>query len=82
MTIKFDMEIGQNFAAFYDQASGTFVAVESFDNYHFEIRIGTLESTMKIGTLVASSDAVLNGGLARLLEMYEQIYKEIPNGLL
>lgn len=72
MTIKFDMRLEQNFAVFYDRLSGRFVAVESFDNRHFEVQVGTLALSEPAGILVAHTDEELNEGLARILKTWEE----------
>ena len=51
---KFDMSLSQNFAIFYD--GDDVVLVDSFDNNHFDVRMGT-----------ASSDSELNVALEGLI---------------
>lgn len=65
--IRFDMAIADNFARFQDDDSGLMVFVDSFDNTHFEVRIGSLEKSVAVGVVKATTDAELNGQLATLL---------------
>lgn len=67
MTIKFDMKVEQNHASFYDPETKDFVIVESFNNKDFEVRLGDLSSSRKLGTVYAKEDDQLNAGLFRLL---------------
>ncbi len=64
----FAMKVTENFASFFEGT--TFVAVDSFDNYNFNVRIGTLSSTEEVGHITASTDFELN---SKLLELYEKI---------
>lgn len=67
MTIKFDMKVEQNHASFYDPETKDFVIVESFNNKDFEVRLGDLSSSRKLGTIYAKKDGQLNAGLFRLV---------------
>ena len=51
---KFDMSLSQNFAIFYD--GDDVVLVDSFDNNHFDVRMGTMTNSEMIGSITASSD--------------------------
>lgn len=57
---KFDMQIEQNYAAFYNDESGAAVFVDSFDNEEFDVRIGTLRESKFIATVHACNDEELN----------------------
>ena len=64
--IKFDMQIVQNYAAFFDTENGTCVFVDSFDNHEFDVRIGSLKHSKCVGTVHATNDDELNARLSRL----------------
>jgi hypothetical protein len=61
------MTTRENFASFRDQATGKVVYVDSFDNREFNVRYGTAESTVDLGTIEADCDDVLNAKLAELV---------------
>ena len=62
---KFDMSLSQNFAIFYD--GDDVVLVDSFDNNHFDVRMGTMTNSEMIGSITASSDSELNIALEGLI---------------
>ena len=62
---KFDMSLSQNFAIFYD--GDDVVLVDSFDNNHFDVRMGTVTNSEMIGCITASSDSELNVALEGLI---------------
>lgn len=62
---KFDMSLSQNFAIFYD--GDDVVLVDSFDNNHFDVRMGTITNSKMIGSVTANTDSELNVALAELI---------------
>lgn len=62
---KFDMSLSQNFAIFYD--GDDVVLVDSFDNNHFDVHMGTVTNSEMIGSITASSDSELNVALEGLI---------------
>lgn len=68
--IHFDMTIADNFARFDDDDSGLMVLVDSFDNARFAVRIGSLEESVAIGVVEATTDVELNKRLSDLLSSY------------
>jgi len=64
---NFRMSVRENFASFRDDATGTFVFVDSFDNREFNVRLGTLRDSRLIGAVVADSSEVLNARLRELV---------------
>ncbi|WP_301668018.1 MULTISPECIES: hypothetical protein [Neisseria] len=62
---KFDMTLAQNFAIFYDDDN--VVLVDSFDNKHFDVRMGTITNSKIIGSVTAQSDTELNVALEKLI---------------
>lgn len=62
---KFDMSLSQNFAIFYDDDD--VVLVDSFDNKHFDVRMGTITNSEIIGSISAESDTQLNNALEELI---------------
>lgn len=59
------MSISQNFAIFYDDDD--VVLVDSFDNKHFDVRMGTITNSEIIGSISAESDTQLNDALEELI---------------
>jgi hypothetical protein len=66
LMFKFDMQIAQNYAAFYNPDDGKCVFVDSFDNQEFDVRVGTPKYSRRIGTIYATSDEDLNQQLQSL----------------
>lgn len=64
---NFRMTTQENFASFRDSESGKVVYVDSFDNYEFNVRFGTVESTEDLGTIEADCDDTLNSKLRDLV---------------
>ena len=62
---KFDISVSQNFAIFYD--GDDVVLVDSFDNKHFDVRMGTITNSEIIGSVSAKSDTELNDALEKLI---------------
>lgn len=63
----FGMCVRENCASFRDEVSDRTVFVDSIDNREFHVRVGTLEQSISLGTVVADCDKTLNLELARLL---------------
>ena len=70
--INFKMTIKENFASFKDPDNGLFVFIDSFDNHEFDVRMGTLTSSQRVGVVRADDDDTLNEELARI---YQQSIK-------
>lgn len=63
----FDMSIDQDFASFRDSETGKMVFVDTFDNRQFNVRFGTAEASIDLGTIIADSDVSLNTQLSTLI---------------
>jgi hypothetical protein len=63
----FKMTTEENFATFREQETGRYVFVDSFDNVEFNVRIGAIEESRDLGSVVAESDDVLNRKLSELV---------------
>lgn len=61
------MSLAENFASFHDPETDQVVYVDSFDNRLFNVRFGTVESTIDLGTIEADSDTILNERLRDLV---------------
>lgn len=59
------MSVSQNFVIFYD--GDDVVLVDSFDNKHFDVRMGTITNSEIIGSVSAKSDTELNDALEKLI---------------
>ncbi|HEJ9486291.1 hypothetical protein EHE21_16120 [Proteus sp. GOKU] len=68
--MNFDMCIAQNCASFFNPITKVFVVVDSFNNYEFDVRTGTLSHTEFVGTITATSDEELNKKLAEITAAY------------
>lgn len=66
------MTVGDNFSSYIDPESGLSIFVDTFDNVEFDVRIGTIEESVSVGSIQASSDVELN---EKVLELYKS-YKE------
>lgn len=69
---NFDMSLFQNVAIFYDGDDVVFV--DSFDNKEFNVRLGTLEQSKFIGSVIAASSEELNQKLAKLVHQYQTLH--------
>ena len=63
----FNMLITDNFASFYGEDKEVHIFIDSFDNQKFEMRIGDLEHSKSVGSVLASSNDELN---IKLLALY------------
>ena len=68
--MQFDMTITDNYAAFIDKQTGIAVFVDSFDNCEFEVRIGTINESEPVGSIIATTSEELNAKLAELFLAY------------
>ena len=73
---NFTMSTRENFAAFTDKESGKVVFVDSFDNREFEVRYGTMEESVPLGSIHADNDEALN---RKLQELVQQKYLKYGN---
>ena len=71
---NFSMSTRENFATFTDQETGKVVFVDSFDNREFEVRYGTLEESVPLGSVRADNDEMLNRQLAELIRQKNNKY--------
>ena len=69
--MNFNMSIEDNFASFIDEDTGQAVFVDSFDNEEFDVRIGTLSESERVGSIVAHSTEELNKKLAELYQKFQ-----------
>ena len=67
----FNMSVKENFASFKNPQSEKIVFVDSFDNYEFNVRFGTIEQSVALGHIFANSDEELNQQLVLLVENLE-----------
>lgn len=67
----FDMQIKHNSASFYDPLTKLFVAVDSFDNENFEVRVGSVQQTESQGTIIAYTDKELNEKLVEIVKKFK-----------
>ncbi|MEI8620724.1 MAG: hypothetical protein ACI6PR_14365 [Pseudoalteromonas sp.] len=65
--MKFDMSVSDNYASYFDGQNGSHIFIDSFDNTKFEMRIGSLDNSKSVGSVIASNDGELN---IRLLGLY------------
>ena len=65
--MKFDMSITDNFASFFDEQKERYIFIDSFDNKTFEVRVGDLDNSKSVGSVLASSNDELN---IKLLALY------------
>lgn len=70
--MKFEMSIEDNFSSYIDPNTGFAVFIDTFDNNEFDVRVGTTEESVAIGTIVASSDDELNQKLEEMVVKYKE----------
>ena len=68
--IDFTMNTNENFATFKDNKTGIVVFVDSFDNFDFDVRVGSFENTRFVTTVHALDSAELN---AKLNMVYQEV---------
>ena len=66
----FDMKLSENFASFNDKETGLIIFIDSFDNREFNIRVGSLEQSSPLGSIVAFSNQELNQKLSKIYSKY------------
>ena len=66
--VDFTMATKENFASFVDQKSGKVVFIDSFDNFEFDVLIGSFTESEYAGTIRTDSDKVLNEKLNLLYQ--------------
>lgn len=69
---KFDMCIEHNSASFKSTTSNKYVFVDSFDNHEFDVRMGTISESKKIGSITASTSEELNRKLRQLCSKHKE----------
>lgn len=69
--MKFDMSITDNYASFIDEVTGEAVFVDSFDNEEFEVRIGTIDSSVAAGSVFAKTSDELNRELENIYKKFQ-----------
>ncbi|WP_416885339.1 hypothetical protein [Marinospirillum sp.] len=66
--MDFQFSTGQHFAHWLDPEHHWFLFVESFDRLHFTVRVGSVEQSQELGSLIAQDDASLNDQLRQLYQ--------------
>lgn len=69
--MKFNMSIEDNSSSYIDEETGVAVFVDSFNNQEFDVRIGSVDESIPMGSITADSDEELNKKLLELLEKYQ-----------
>ena len=67
-----NISIKDNFSSYIDEKTGLSIFVDSFDNHEFEVRIGTTDESISMGTVKADSDAELNKNITELVKKYKE----------
>ncbi|MBB1355541.1 hypothetical protein [Pseudoalteromonas sp. SR45-5] len=68
--MKFDMSITDNFPSFFDEQKERYIFIDSFDNKTFEVRVGDLDNSKSVGSVLASNNDELNVKLLALYNKY------------
>ncbi|HED34222.1 MAG TPA: hypothetical protein ENJ08_08435 [Gammaproteobacteria bacterium] len=66
-----NLSIKDNFSSFSDEESGITVFIDSFDNIHFDIRMGDANESTLAGTIIARTDNELNKKVIELFNRYK-----------
>ena len=70
--MNINMSIEDNFSSYIDEKTGLAIFVDSFDNHEFEVRIGSTDDSISMGTITAKSDEELNKSILELVEKYKE----------
>ncbi|MCW8933446.1 MAG: hypothetical protein OQK98_01860 [Gammaproteobacteria bacterium] len=67
-----NMSVQDNFSSYIDEKTGLAIFVDSFDNHDFEVRIGSTDESVSMGTSTAENDEELNRSILELVEKYKE----------
>jgi len=70
--MNINMSIEDNFSSYIDDKTGLSIFVDSFDNHEFEVRIGSTDESVSMGSVTATSDDELNNKILELVEKYKE----------
>ena len=70
--MNINMSIEDNFSSYIDEETGFVIFVDSFNNHEFEVRIGSTDDSISMGTITAKSDEELNKSILELVEKYKE----------
>lgn len=70
--MEINMSIKDNFSSYIDEKTGLSIFVDSFDNQEFEVRIGTTDESISMGTIKANTDEELNKSITELVKKYKE----------
>jgi hypothetical protein len=69
--MKLNMSIEDNFSSYIDEETGIAIFVDSFDNKEFEVRIGSLDDSVPMGTVSAATNEELNKKVLALFVKFQ-----------
>lgn len=64
--MNFDMRMNQNHSSFFDHETKEFLFVDTFDNFNYEVFMGTLSKSKLIGKFTATTEKDLNDNINKL----------------
>jgi len=70
--MNINMSIEDNFSSYIDKKTGLSIFIDSFDNHEFEVRIGSTDESVSMGSVTATSDDELNKKVLELVEKYKE----------
>lgn len=70
--MNINMSVEDNFSSYIDEKTGLAIFVDSFDNHDFEVRIGSTDESVSMGTITADNDEELNRCILELVEKYKE----------
>ena len=70
--MNINMSVEDNFSSYIDKKTGLAIFVDSFDNHDFEVRIGSTDESVSMGTITAENDEELNRRILELVEKYKE----------
>jgi len=70
--MNINMSIEDNFSSYIDEKTGLAIFVDSFDNHEFEVRIGSTDNSVSMGSITANNDEELNKHILELVEKYKE----------
>ncbi|MFS1427683.1 hypothetical protein LMH73_011050 [Vibrio splendidus] len=69
--MKIDMKVTQNYAKFTDDESGITMFVDSHDNIEFNVRIGNIEESHDVGSIIALNTVDLQNKLNNIFNTHK-----------
>ena len=70
--MNINMSVKDNFSSYFDEVTGLAIIVDSFDNHQFEVRIGSVDNSVSMGSITATNNEELNNHILKLVAKYKK----------